>query len=73
METILDKNPQVIIIPHHSGSEGAKREIWDQWDVIDAVKNNRIFILNGDLLHRFTPRAVDGLEKLCQRIDEARM
>ncbi len=72
METILEKNPQVIIIPHHSGSEGAKREIWDQWGIIDAVKTNRIFTLNGDLLHRFTPRSVDGLEKLCQRIDEAR-
>ena len=72
METILEKNPQVIIIPHHSGNEGAKREIWNQWSMIDAVKTNRIFTLNGDLLHRFTPRAVDGLEQLCQRIDEAR-
>ncbi|PCI72790.1 MAG: cobalamin-binding protein [Gammaproteobacteria bacterium] len=72
METVLVKNPKVIIIPHHSGSIGAKREIWKQWSSIDAVKNNRIYTLNGDLLHRFTPRAVDGLEQLCQRIDEAR-
>ncbi len=72
METVLVKNPKVIIIPHHSGDEGAKREIWKQWPSIDAVKNNRIYTLNGDLLHRFTPRAVDGLEQLCQRIDEAR-
>jgi vitamin B12 transport system substrate-binding protein len=72
METILVKNPKVIIIPQHSGNEGAEHNIWDRWDIIDAVKMNRIFTINGDLLHRFTPRAVEGLEQLCQRIDEGR-
>jgi vitamin B12 transport system substrate-binding protein len=71
-ESVLVKNPQVIIIPHHSGNQGAKTEHWSKWPEIDAVKSQQIHVLNGDLLHRFTPRALDGLDTLCQRIDQAR-
>ncbi len=71
-ESVLVKNPQVIIIPHHSGNEGAKTEHWGDWPEIDAVKSQQIYVLNGDLLHRFTPRALDGLDTLCQKIDKAR-
>lgn len=72
LESVLVKNPEVIIIPHHSGSAGAKSEIWKNWPEITAVKEKRIFTLNGDLLHRFTPRALDGLKLLCEKIDEGR-
>ena len=77
IESVLVKNPKVIIIPHHSGTDGAKKdpagkEIWTNWPEISAVKNNRIFDLNGDLLHRTTLRSLDGLRKLCERIDEGR-
>ncbi len=71
-ESVLVKNPQVIIIPHHSGNEGAKTQHWSQWPELDAVKSQQIHVLNGDLLHRFTPRALDGLDTLCQKIDKAR-
>lgn len=72
IESVLVKNPKVIIIPHHSGKESEKKEIWSHWPEISAVENNFIFALNGDLLHRTTPRSLDGLEKLCERIDEGR-
>jgi ABC-type Fe3+-hydroxamate transport system substrate-binding protein len=72
MESVLVKNPQVIIIPHHSGEVGAKRGIWKQWSMVQAVKHNRLFTLSGDILHRFAPRAVEGLSQLCEAIDSAR-
>ncbi len=72
LESVLVKDPQVIIIPHHSGNIGAKKSIWDNWQNINAVKNDRLFVINGDILHRFTTRAIDGLEKLCEAIDSAR-
>ncbi len=73
IESVLVKNPKVIIIPHHSGIESEKKAIWSKWPEISAVKNNRIFTLNGDLLHRTTPRTLDGLERLCERIDQGRL
>jgi len=71
-ESVLVKNPQVIIIPHHSGNDGAHTAHWDRWPELQAVKSKHIYTLNGDLLHRFTPRALDGLDKLCQKIDKVR-
>ena len=71
-ESVLVKNPEVIIIPHHSGSAEVKSEMWKKWPEITAVKKQRVFTLNGDLLHRFTPRALDGLKLLCEKIDEGR-
>ncbi|MFT5451549.1 MAG: vitamin B12 transport system substrate-binding protein [Enterobacterales bacterium] len=72
LESILVKNPEVIVIPHHSGSKDAKRAFWQKWSDIKAVKNEHINIINGDLLHRFSPRAIDGLSILCEAIDKAR-
>ncbi|WP_144392523.1 cobalamin-binding protein [Pleionea sediminis] len=72
LESILVKNPEVIIIPDHSKNAKAHRGIWESWQQISAVKNNQFYALDGDLLHRFSPRAIDGLEQLCQAIDKAR-
>jgi len=72
LENVLSKNPEVIIIPHHSGSVAVKKELWNKWQHISAVKQKHIFTIDGDLLHRFGPRAIEGLELLCEAIDSAR-
>ncbi|NVK87589.1 MAG: cobalamin-binding protein [Gammaproteobacteria bacterium] len=72
LESVVMRDPEVIVIPHHSGTALAKKEIWQNWQEIDAVANQRMVVIHGDILHRFTPRALDGLEQLCQAIDSAR-
>ena len=72
LESVLVKNPEVIIIPHHSGNQEDKKKFWQKWSDIKAVKNDNINIINGDLLHRFSPRAINGLSILCKAIDKAR-
>ncbi len=72
MESILVKNPQVIIIPTHSKDAKSHHGIWQDWQQIHAVKNKHVYSLDGNFLHRFSPRALDGLEQLCQAIDKAR-
>ncbi len=72
LENVLLKNPEVIIIPSHSGSSDINKKFWQKWQNIAAVKQHRIFTINGDLLHRFGPRAIAGLERLCQAIDRGR-
>jgi len=72
LENVIAKNPQVIIVPHHSGSDAINKEIWTKWQNIKAIKKNHIYAIDGDLLHRFGPRAVEGLKQLCEAIDRAR-
>ncbi len=73
IESVIVKNPQVIIIPHHSGSEVGKMNYWSKWPEISAVKFKNVFTINGDLLHRFTPRSLDGLKLMCEKIDQGRV
>ncbi|MCL1146342.1 cobalamin-binding protein [Shewanella marinintestina] len=70
LETILLKLPEVIL---QSQDEGNIIGVdWSQWAEIPAVKNQHIYQLNADLLHRAAPRALLGVEALCDALDKAR-
>jgi len=71
METIILKNPQAII---SSGNRVLSEwvEFWRDWHVIDAVKQENIFLIPPDLLSRQTSRILDGAEYLCDYINLAR-
>lgn len=42
------------------------------WDVIDAVKNNRIYGVDPDIISRPGPRIVEALEELARDIYPSR-
>lgn len=70
LETVLLKMPEVIL---QSQDEGNIQGInWSQWPEIPAVKQQHIYQLNADLLHRASPRALLGVEALCEALDKAR-
>lgn len=70
LETVLLKMPEVIL---QSQDEGNIQGIdWKQWPEIPAVKQQHIYQLNADLLHRAAPRALLGVEALCGALDKAR-
>ncbi|MOA66408.1 hypothetical protein D3C78_1931520 [compost metagenome] len=39
--------------------------------MLDAVKQQRLLLINPDELHRFTPRALNAVEQLCEAIEVA--
>ena len=65
-EQVLALSPDIIIVTSMAKGivfETVKKE-WGQWQDIPAVKNNRITLINSDILDRPTPRLVEGLEML---------
>jgi iron complex transport system substrate-binding protein len=70
VEEVVKKAPDVIIIS--SMQRGARfeevRKQWMQWTSIPAVKNNRVYLIDSDLIDRPSPRIVDGLEALARMI-----
>jgi len=46
---------------------------WRQWSPIPAVKNEQLYHIHPDLLHRHSPRILDGAEQLCIALDKARI
>lgn len=72
IETVLVNKPQVIIIPSEHGAGINVDSIWNNWQEIPAVKNKHIFKINGDILHRFSLRVIQGIDQTCSLFDKAR-
>ena len=70
IEEIINRKPEVIIIScmEVGGKfEEAKKE-WMKWKSIPAVRDDRIYLVNSDLLDRASPRLIEGLELLARLI-----
>ena len=72
LETVLHRNPQVIIA---AVGMGAGEDLTWQYVTTEprlknteALLNNRVYKIDGDLIHRPAPRIVDALEQVAQFI-----
>ena len=69
LEAAVGRAPEVIILARHGGGTGpAAREQWQRLESLPAIRNGRLHAADGDLLHRYGPRVVDGLELLARLI-----
>ncbi|MDB9823019.1 cobalamin-binding protein, partial [Deltaproteobacteria bacterium] len=68
LEEVIKRNPDVIIISsmERGGRFEEARQEWLQWNSIPAVKNNRVHLIDSDLIDRPSPRIVDGLEEMAR-------
>ena len=65
LEEFIDKNPQVILCDSGHGGMGiAYDQIVDDERLkdVDAVKNNRLYIIDADIISRPGPRVVDAVK-----------
>lgn len=72
IENVIVTKPQVIIIPDEKSKRVMPTVNWQQWPEIPAVKYEQFISVNADLLHRFTPRMLDGLAQMCDKVDVSR-
>ncbi len=69
-EQVLSLAPEIFIITSMD-RDGLFEQIqaeWQKWPDMPAVKNNRILLVDSNLLDRAGPRLVDGLELLARLI-----
>jgi vitamin B12 transport system substrate-binding protein len=72
IENVVVAKPQIIIIPDEKSEKSQPIIKWQKWPEVPAVKNNQFISVNADLLHRFTPRMLNGLADMCDKIDASR-
>lgn len=61
-EAVLLRAPEVVV----GGTDAPDmRRQWQRFEHLPAVKNNAFVRVNADLLHRPTPRLLDGVADLC--------
>ena len=72
IEEIVDAEPDIIVvqtwgggIPTITAEELEEHIIWQQ---LEAVKEGRIYFIEGDLISRFGPRILQGLEQMARII-----
>jgi len=70
IEDIIARNPDIIIISSmkRGGDFLHISEGWKKWKTLTAVKDNRIHIINAEIVDHASPRIVDGLEKMARII-----
>lgn len=70
-EAAVQSDPQVVVSAD-SRDEAANFGRWRQFGRVRAVRNDRLVIVDGNLIARMGPRFVDGAWQLCEAIDLAR-
>jgi len=66
VEEIIAAKPDILIVStmKRGGNFSRIRKRWMKWKNIPAVENNRIHIIDSDLIDHSSPRIVEGLEEL---------
>lgn len=64
-EEALARAPEVVVLGRHGAASVADRlEQWPFLRLLPAVRQGRVYHVDGDLLHRPGPRLVEGLRRL---------
>ncbi|KKK51566.1 hypothetical protein LCGC14_3113680, partial [marine sediment metagenome] len=68
LETVIEKNPQVIIIGYSEDQPKLIQAVRNEstLDQTDAFKNNQIHTIDTDIVSRTGPRIVDALEEMAK-------
>jgi iron complex transport system substrate-binding protein len=66
LERVLADDPALIIV--ESTAQGRH---WQRYPQLRAVANQRVVVIDPDLLHRPTLRLLDGMQAICAQIDKA--
>ncbi len=72
LEAVLAANPQVIIASGMAEERPDWLDDWKRWPQLAAVQKNNLHFIPPDLLQRAGPRFIDGAERLCAALEEAR-
>ncbi len=65
-EAVLAADPRIIFATQH----GSDLQHWMKWPQLTAVKQQHLYLLKADWLHRLSPRLLLGIEQMCNRIDD---
>ena len=69
MEELVDADPEILLVDSHMGTAVISSEELRElpgWQNLKAVRENRIYTIDGDLVNRSGPRIVQGLEDIAK-------
>lgn len=72
IESVLERNPQVIIAVGEQADSSAVQAFWKHWPEVAAVRTGHVYTLPRALLVRHGPRILQGAAQLCRRLEAVR-
>jgi len=72
VEAVVAADPQLIVTAEPGGKPSGALDQWQRFSTIAAVRNQQFATLDADKINRHSPRIVDEVAVLCERIDAAR-
>ncbi len=72
LETVITRNPDLIISRELFGEESKASAVWSSLNTMAAVKNNHVITLSDSGLTMPTPETLAGIGRLCSHIDSVR-
>lgn len=72
VEIVVHRDPDVIIASGHGEEQPDWLDDWLEWSSISAVKRGNLYFIPPDILQRHTIRILDGAEKMCELMENAR-
>lgn len=68
LETLIQDDPDIYIAS--TGSMATPGDIGKRpgWEKISAIKNGKVFVFDENIMNRYGPRLIDGLEKVAEAI-----
>lgn len=69
LEAAVAKSPEVIVLANHGSTSGPiALDRWKRLTSLPAIKTGRVHSVDGNLMHRYGPRVLDGLDQLARAI-----
>ncbi|MBS0348008.1 MAG: cobalamin-binding protein [Proteobacteria bacterium] len=72
VEAVLAAAPDVLVASGMGESRPEWLDDWRKWTKLPAVARGNLFFIPPDQIQRHTPRILDGAERLCGQLEEAR-
>jgi len=68
MEAVIKEDPEVIVFPsgNAEGIPESDQQLWRRWNMLSAVRQERMYTISSNLLNRPGPRIVQGVEQLAK-------
>ena len=72
VESMVKRNPEVILASGYEPLWPEWRDRWRKWPMLSAVMRDNLFLIPPDLIHRQSPRILEGAEQVCAALEQAR-
>jgi iron complex transport system substrate-binding protein len=72
LEAVLQADPEIIVASGMAAQRPPWLDDWKRWPRLRAAKNDQLHFIPADWINRASPRLLQGTEKLCGILDEAR-